>query len=148
MRDRRKHVQTRLDRVVWGVDYPENIVSGVNFLAGLWILNPAVKTLPLSIFGSALLRFIPSEGAWGAFLLFIGICHGAIRYQHENRRARRVMCAIAFCIWLSVWVISIITDWRSLGSIILFVLVLNAWVAFRRLAQRRIEGLWYAQRRV
>lgn len=139
--------QTPRDRIVWGADYPENVVAIMNILMGLLILNPFVMTLPLAIFGRFLLALIPQEGVWGAFFLALGVLHYVIRARRYNRRLRRVMCAIAMTMWIIIWGITVVTDWRGTGTIILLVMVVNSWVAYQRLTDREIEGLWYAQRR-
>lgn len=142
-----KHMKP-LDRVVWGADYPENVVAIVNILCGIQVLNPYVHTLNLAPFGRTLISIIPQEGVWGAFFLFLGICHYVVRNGNDNRRPRRAMCFLSLCVWTIVWALTVIADWRGLGVVILLVLVVNSWVAFRRLSQRKVDGLWYAQRKI
>lgn len=138
---------TWTERIVWGADYPENVVGAVNVLMGLLILNPYVSTLNLAVFGRFLLSIIPQEGVWGALFLALGIAHTVIRNQRDNRLWRRGMCLIAMLLWIGLWSINVWNDWRSTGTIILLVMVVNAWVAYRRLADRKNEGPWDAQRR-
>lgn len=128
------------DRIVWSREYPENMIAVVNALCGIQILNPYIHTLDTSPFGQTLLTFIPAEGVWGAFFLFLGICHYVVRHDNDNRRARRVMCAASMGVWTIAWGLTLIADWHSLGTTILPVLIIQSWVAYCRLSPRTIDG--------